>query len=75
MAILVDFKKVREDEREVEYIFGYPKMDRHLVIQKESQQGSPVDGNQDRNYAAVFVKILRFHRSEMAWPEQGTYAA
>lgn len=75
MAILIDFRKVREDKQEVEYTFGWPEMDRRLVIEKESGEGRPLDGTADRNYAAVFVKILRFHRSEARWPERGSYAA
>ncbi|MBM0239328.1 hypothetical protein JNW88_23250 [Micromonospora sp. ATA32] len=75
MAILLDFEKVREDRQKVEYIFGYPAMDRRLVIQKATGQGRPMDGQEDGNYAAVFVKILRFHRSEARWPLKGSYAA
>ncbi len=75
MAILVGFEKVREDRREVEYIFGYPKMYRRLIIDKESEQGSPQDGNRDGDFAAVFVKILRAHRGGAVWPAKGSYAA
>ena len=76
MAILLDFRKVREDTREVEYIFGFPEtMDRRLVIAKDSHEGSPLDGNKDSRYAAVFVKILRYYRQQETWPEMGSYAA
>lgn len=75
MAILLDFRKVREDKQQVEYIFGYPEMDRRLVIEKVSQEGRPLDGNKDHDYWAVFVKIGRLHRSESIWPERGMYAA
>jgi hypothetical protein len=76
MAILLDFRKVREDKQEVEYTFGLPEaMDRRLVIEKESQQGNPLDGNRDSRFAAVFVKILRYYQRETTWPEQGSYAA
>lgn len=75
MAILLDFELVREDRQEVEYTFGYPTMDRRLVIRKDTGQGRPIDGREDGNYAAVFVKILRFHRSEARWPRKGSYAA
>jgi hypothetical protein len=75
MAILIDFEKVREDSREVEYSFGYPTMDRRLVIEKESGQGRPLDGEPDHPYTAVYVKVTRYHRDRKAWPERGAYAA
>lgn len=75
MAILIDFEKVREDSREVEYSFGYPTMDRRLVIEKQSGQGRPLDGNPNQSYAAVFVKITSYHRERTTWPQRGTYSA
>jgi hypothetical protein len=75
MAILVDFQKTREDERQVEYRFGYPEMDRLLVIEKASLAGSPVDGAVNGTYEAVFAKILRLRREREIWPPGGTYAA
>lgn len=75
MAILVDFEKVREDQREVEYIFGYPEMDRRLVIEKGSQTGTSLDGNEDHRYWAVLNKVVRLFRSQATWPERGVYAA
>lgn len=76
MAILLDFKKVREDRLEVEYTFGHSMaMDRSLVIEKQSQTGRPLDGNRNSDFAAVYMKILRFHQSKQRWPETGTYAA
>ena len=71
----MDFKKIREDSQEVEYLFGYPEMDRQLVVEKASQQGRPLDGKRDSDYAAVFVTIVRFYRSQGSWTEGGTYAA
>ncbi|WP_345625901.1 hypothetical protein [Rugosimonospora acidiphila] len=75
MAILLDFEKVRDDGREVEYVFGYPELNRRLVILKDSQQGRALDGNEDRDYAAVLVKLLRIRRSRGTWPVKGSYAA
>lgn len=76
MAILLDFKKVREDRQEVEYTFGHSRaMDRGLVIEKESQTGRPLDGDRNSDFAAVYMKILRFHQNKERWPESGTYAA
>jgi hypothetical protein len=75
MAILVDFQKTREDETRVEYRFGYPEMDRLLVIEKSTRDGAPADETVDRTYVAVFTKILRMQRERETWPAGGTYAA
>lgn len=75
MAILVDFQMVREDDREVEYLFGYPKMDRRLVIEKGSQVGTPLDGKDNLTYQKAYAGILRTKLREGAWPEKGGYAA
>ncbi len=76
MAVLIDFQKVREDQREVEYMFGLAEnMDRRLVIQKETQQGQPLDGDRNSAFGAVLVKILRYYRTKATWPERGVYAA
>ena len=76
MAILLDFRKTREDGTQVEYRFGPPEeMDRLLVIDKVSGQGTPVDGPEDRVYAAVLWKILRQQRERQTWPDGGSYAA
>lgn len=75
MAIIVDFSKIREDEREIEYRFGYPEMNRRLAISKDTAQGRPLDGDPDRDYLAVLAKILRIWRSDANWPERGSYMA
>jgi len=75
MAKLLDFQKIREDSKEVEYIFGYPEMNRHLVVQKASKEGTPLDGSRDPDFAAVFVKIRRYYTNLETWPEKGSYAA
>lgn len=76
MAVLIDFQKVREDQREVEYMFGFAEnMDRRLVIQKETQEGQPLDGDRNWAFGAVLVKIVRYHRTKATWPERGVYAA
>lgn len=75
MAILVYFEKIREDNQEVEYLFGYPEKDRRLVIDKESQEGRSLDGKQDLYYRKAFVKIVMAHREIASWPKMGSYAA
>jgi hypothetical protein len=75
MAILIDFEKVSDDEREVEYRFGYPTMDRRLVIDKETGDGRPLDGLANHGFAAVYVKLTRMFRESGDWPSKGMYAA
>ncbi|MEU4678431.1 hypothetical protein [Micromonospora sp. NPDC023737] len=69
------FELVRDDDQEVEHRFGYPTMNRRLVIEKATGEGRPDDDRDDKACRAVFVKITRFHRSEACWPRRGTYAA
>jgi hypothetical protein len=75
MAILLYFEKVREDDATVGYRFGYPEMDRRLVIDKESQEGTPLEGSPDTPYWAVLTKICRLYRAQKGWPDSGVYAA
>ena len=76
MAILLYFRKDREDETRVEYRYGPPEeMDRLLVIDKASQEGTPAAGTPDKAFAAVMSKILRQRRETQTWPDRGTYAA
>lgn len=77
MAILLYFRKIDEDERQVEYAFGrdFTVLDRRLVVEKASEHGEPSDGNRDHAFAAVYGKILRYHRTEARWPAGGEYAA
>jgi hypothetical protein len=75
MATIVDFEKVREDSQEVEYIFGFPVMNRLMSISKDSQRATPKDGAADRQFERALAKILRFYREQATWPERGTYAA
>ena len=74
MAILVDFRKVRENKQEVEYIYGYPVMDHRLLINKESQEGTPL-GEKHRDFGGVVWKIVKYYKSEASWPEQGALSA
>jgi hypothetical protein len=75
MARLLDFSKVREDETEVEYLFGYPRMTRSLAIAKATAQGRPLVGCADADYMAILVKILRTWGTEGIWTEGGSYMA
>ena len=75
MAILLYFRKAREDTHEVEYLYGYPEMDRRMVINKDSLVGTPTDGIRDNSYVAVLTKITRIRSSQDHWPETGSYAA
>ncbi|MGH3681957.1 MAG: hypothetical protein ACRDT2_17110 [Natronosporangium sp.] len=76
MAILLDFRKVREDQQVVEYIFGDSgNLERRLVVEKESQQARPLDGKADKDYTKIYLKILQFYQREASWPETGSYSA
>ncbi|MCW6006540.1 hypothetical protein K1W54_18435 [Micromonospora sp. CPCC 205371] len=75
MGILVDFRKVREDNQTVEYLFGYPEMDRRLVVQKDSQTGRPLDGETNGQYSHALMGILKRHHRDRAWPDRGTWAS
>ncbi len=75
MAVLIYFRKAQEDHATVEYTFGYPDMNRRLLIEKETQEARPADGNADHSFAAVAFKILTVRRNDQDWPEAGSYAA
>ena len=76
MAMLIDFRKAREDGREVEYAFGFPPaLDRTLVISKDSLTARPADGRTDGQYERVLWKIMQYQDAEGSWPEAGSYAA
>lgn len=75
MAIIVDYKKVREDSREVEYIFGFPEMNRRMVIRKDMQRGIPADGLENSQFGRALGKILLTYRQDSIWPDEGMYAA
>jgi len=76
MAILVDFEKVRENSLEVEYAFGMGEwMDRRLLIDKQSQQASPADGNRDKSFSVAYGKILQGRQRLGQWPTRGAYQA
>lgn len=75
MAVLIDFRKVREDKQEVEYTFGYPTMDRRLVIELSTGEGRPIDGEADTSFHSVLWKIRRGRERLGRWPESGSYAA
>jgi hypothetical protein len=75
VAVLIYFKKAREDHATVEYTFGYPDMNRSLVIEKQTQEAQPSDGDPDHTFAAVAFKILTARRADQDWPEAGSYAA
>lgn len=71
----MDYQKVREDSQEVEYVFGFPEMNRRMVIRKETQQATPADGLENSQFGRALGKILLTYRHESIWPEEGMYAA
>lgn len=75
MAILLDFEKVREDDRTIEYRFGRPEMTRRLVIEKESLEGWIPEPAIDPDTERIYNLILEMFREAGAWPRRGMYAA
>jgi hypothetical protein len=75
LAILVYFEQVRDDELEVEYRFGFPTLDRRLVIRKDTGEGTPAEGERDKACRDVFVKITRHREKEGRWPMRGGHQA
>lgn len=75
MGILVDFRKVREDSQTVEYLFGHPRMDWRLVIQKDDLTGRPLDGESNGQYSHALMGILKRHHRDRTWPDNETWAS
>jgi hypothetical protein len=72
VAILLYFEKVREDDRSVEYAFGYPELDRRMVLDKADPWAAAAS---DRDAGKVIYKIMKFVDDRGAWPASGAYAA
>jgi hypothetical protein len=71
MAILQRYRKVRETDQEVEYIFGDPEMDRSLTIHKVERTYKVADGREDHATRAVLRGILNRATTENSWPGGG----
>ncbi|TCO59709.1 hypothetical protein [Actinocrispum wychmicini] len=73
MALLVFYRRVRDDQDEVEYSFGgtADNLDRHLVIEKESKQIRVLDDRNEGLARAAAGMIFRRFRTDGAWPERG----
>ena len=75
MAILQRFRKVRETDREVEYQFGFPEMDRSLTIDKTDRRFRVADGAEDHASRAVLTRVTARAATEGAWPGGGAVQA
>ena len=73
--MLVHYRKARETATEVEYAYGYPELDRTLLIDKQTRTGRPLTGPEDSRYGGVVYKILKSQAAETVWPETGTLAS
>ncbi|MBX6750295.1 MAG: hypothetical protein IRY85_11615 [Micromonosporaceae bacterium] len=72
MAIIIDFEKVGETSREVEYAFGEGgRMDRRLTIDKQSHEASPADGTRDKSFSSAYGAILHDRERLGHWPIRG----
>jgi hypothetical protein len=76
VAILGDFRKVRQEATTVEYRSGPPPtVDRRLLIEVSTGQGRPLEGKAASSFHSVLRKIRRGRESLGRWPESGSYAA
>jgi hypothetical protein len=71
VAILQEYRKVRETEEEVDYLFGFPEKDRQLTIYKEARTFWVTDGQEDHATLAVVRGILRRQQTDGTWPNGG----
>ena len=71
------FKKVREDDREVEYRFGeIPEaLDRGLTFDKASRQATALDDLANAQFRTAYGKILLQLTRSGSWPEFGSHQA
>lgn len=71
MAVLQRFRKVWETDQDVEYLFGYPELDRQLTISKVDRTHRVADGREDHALRAVLRRIMARAADETTWPEGG----
>lgn len=72
MALLVRFRKVREDAVRVEYTLGLnSRMDEGLAIDKATRRAAPLHGPVTEAFRAAYHKILESQELQGTWPEQG----
>jgi hypothetical protein len=75
MAVLVSFRKYREDAQAVEYLFGFDQPVRRLRFDKASRRPEPLDGSADHEFRKAVKKIVTMLNEQQEWPESGVYAA
>jgi hypothetical protein len=71
MALLINYRKIRETETEVEYSFGDPEPNRRVVIDKVAGTYSPVDGEDDYICHRVVGKVAMEYGELGRWPGGG----
>jgi len=72
---MVLFRKTRETEQEVEYIFGDTSPDRSLTIHKADGTYQVADGREDHALLAAIRRIRGRAKAENAWPTFGAIQA
>jgi hypothetical protein len=75
MAVLVSFRKHREDAESVEYLFGFDQPVRRLRFDKASRRPEPIDGPADHEFRKAVKKIVTMLNEQQEWPDTGVYAA
>jgi hypothetical protein len=71
VAILQEYRKVRETEQEVDYAFGFPEKDRLLTISKAERTFRAADGMENPATLVVVREILGRHKADGTWPSGG----
>ena len=75
MAVLVSFRKYREDAGSVEYLFGFDQPVRRLRFDKASRRPEALDGSADHEFRKAVNKIVAMLNEQQEWPDSGVYAA
>jgi hypothetical protein len=74
MAVLVTFRKYREDAGSVEYLFGFDQPVRRLRFDKASRRPEALDGPTDHEFRKAANKIVALLNEHQEWPESGVHA-
>jgi hypothetical protein len=75
MAVLVSFRKYREDAGSVEYLFGFDQPVRRLRFDKASRRPKALDGSADHEFRKAVSKIIAMLNEQQGVAGVGVYAA
>ncbi|WP_280255337.1 hypothetical protein [Nocardia wallacei] len=77
MALMVFYNQIRDDQNEVEYLFGATEkhLDRRLIIDKQTRQIRDPDNKGDGLPMETAGHIFHRFRKEGTWPTRGLIQA